>query len=183
MDRAWRIKEVDVDGGNIAWNNPNPIFRFMDKGTVAHGPREATSIARTRNEFTRIVNNPRRQGMWETMAPAKRLFILLTKEVAKAYLQKTLFIEPEQSGILIPTKRKRGRAAVSAENVAARGGGGFRRLVWGKDFVLAKWVSGIAAKDITGQFQRSFFPKARQSFKDWVEETKRKVSDLIRSTA
>lgn len=141
VDMAWGIESVTR--GEVVWVNDNPIYQFLNKGTRAHGPLQATQISQTRDR--RAIRSQSKQGKWFTRQVAKRLFIPLNEKTAKAYLRgelHTFFGNLAETHTITKGKKK--------------GQSSRRLLEWGVDFVLAKWVRGIAARHITQQALRMF---------------------------
>ncbi|CAK0765777.1 hypothetical protein CCP3SC15_3340005 [Gammaproteobacteria bacterium] len=125
VDTAWQIVESGPDSAK--WSNANPIYKFLDKGTVGHGP-----------------------------VTAKRLFIPLNEQTALAYINGELKFggsggttpyaeESDQwvGGSRRKTYRRKQMGRKKNQNWVRR------KLIWGVDFVLKEWVSGIAARNIT----------------------------------
>lgn len=93
----------------------------------------------------------------------KALFIPLKKSVALAYANGEFRVSKSIAGtaLYVPSKvRKMKRAEPNASQ---------KRLVWGRDYVLAKKVRGIQARNITEQAQRLVNMVFRARLKSYME--------------
>ena len=115
--------------GHWAVWNAHPALKFLEYGTRAHGPRQIQGPVQPYGGVNR------RSGPGALSRRA--LFIPLTKKAAMA--NRTIYAKVVVKGQ---------RAIVVRGGIRKTGGYAPKTLIYGVDYVLAKWVKGITARHI-----------------------------------